>query len=34
MDYDQLELDASYDQRYYEPLIADVAGDHLTSCTT
>ena len=25
MDYDQLELDASYDQRYYEPLIADVS---------
>ena len=24
MDYDQLELDASYDQVYYEPLIADV----------
>ncbi len=25
MDYDQLELDASYDQAYYEPLIAQVA---------
>ena len=24
MDYDQLELDASYDQVYYEPLIANV----------
>lgn len=24
MDYDQLELDASYDQVYYEPLIARV----------
>lgn len=26
MDYDQLELDASYDQAYYEPLIAQVAN--------
>jgi arylformamidase len=26
MDYDQLELDASYDQVYYEPLIAPYAG--------
>ena len=25
MDYDQLELDASYDQVYYEPLIAQVS---------
>jgi hypothetical protein len=25
MDYDQLELDASYDQVYYEPLVADVS---------
>jgi arylformamidase len=25
MDYDQLELDASYDQVYYEPLIARVS---------
>src|SRR6516162_8117856 len=25
MDYDQVELDASYDQVYYEPLIADVS---------
>src|SRR6516164_5513810 len=25
MDYDQLELDASYDQVYYEPLIAHVS---------
>lgn len=25
MDYDQLELDASYDQRYYEPLITDAS---------
>jgi arylformamidase len=25
MDYDQVELDASYDQVYYEPLIAQVA---------
>ena len=30
MDYDQLELDASYDQLYYEPLIARV-GDRLSS---
>ncbi|HXW29950.1 MAG TPA: hypothetical protein VEK55_11365, partial [Xanthobacteraceae bacterium] len=30
MDYDQLELDASYDQVYYEPLIAQVA-DRLAS---
>jgi arylformamidase len=25
MDFDQLELDASYDQRYYEPLISEVS---------
>ena len=25
MDYDQVELDASYDQVYYEPLITDVS---------
>src|SRR5215472_12505903 len=30
MDYDQLELDASYDQGYYEPLIAQV-GQRLDS---
>jgi arylformamidase len=30
MDYDQLELDASYDQVYYEPLIAQVS-DRLAS---
>ena len=30
MDYDQLELDASYDQVYYEPLIAQVS-DRLNS---
>src|SRR5262249_24880660 len=30
MNYDQLELDASYDQLYYEPLIAQV-GDRLSS---
>src|SRR6516165_10854530 len=30
MDYDQLELDASYDQVYYEPLIAQV-GQRLDS---
>ena len=30
MDYDQLELDASYDQVYYEPLIAEV-GKRLSS---
>src|SRR5262245_26928526 len=30
MDYDQLELDASYDQVYYEPLIAQVS-DRLSS---
>ena len=30
MDYDQLELDASYDQLYYEPLIAQ-AGERLRS---
>ena len=29
MDYDQLELDASYDQLYYEPLIAKV-GERLS----
>src|SRR5271165_3215572 len=30
MDYDQLELDASYDQRYYEPLLEQV-GKRLAS---
>ena len=25
MDYDQVELDASYDQVYYEPLLTDVS---------
>src|SRR5262249_49950235 len=31
MDYDQLELDASYDQRYYEPLIAEVGKRMLSN---